>query len=455
MTNLSIYKSNQINPSRDDRVLDNKKAVLVNQEPHAQNIRAIVDFINNSKPKDRNDLESAVEVVNKHYSQVSNSMPDMAKYCLHIIKYCHKHAYSWKDFCAKVYGKSKTPRSKVSKSKESKESKSKESKESKLNIANDGTLNIQKESIEPNILIEDVYIPLFTPRKSMKPEINLNHRILKIRNQLDSCKESPIKRITGEKTYISHVSRNVSDEEENTADQWDLCEPKKYNKQYRFVCGKFGINEDLETFRLKVIQKASIIIACYKKKLSECEQQKCNLEKIVDEYRQKKTAMKKELAEIKQHYAECNRKNKEIFKKLSEFEHKIPKTLKQNDNYNFEHQSKLSNFQEQIAGLEHDFKSNREHKHSLSDSCTRLNADIKRNKRLIIKSECASIQLEEQIDKLKLKVKLLIEQNNELTQENKKLDQENSDLKEKLGETLQTLKSLCDKYKALKKKCGN
>jgi len=52
----------------------------------------------------------------------------------------------------------------------------------------------------------------------------------------------------------------------------------------------------------------------------------------------------------------------------------------------------------------------------------------------------------EEIEKLNNKVKLLICQN-------KELEKENHDLKKKLAKILDTLKCLCDKYNALKKRC--
>jgi len=60
--------------------------------------------------------------------------------------------------------------------------------------------------------------------------------------------------------------------------------------------------------------------------------------------------------------------------------------------------------------------------------------------------ECLVKHLKEEIEKLKKKVKLLEYQN-------AKLIKENANLKQQLGETLETLRILCAKYKALKKKC--
>jgi len=140
------------------------------------------------------------------------------------------------------------------------------------------------------------------PTRPCDESNEIDDRIKKIKLQLDKLSDTHEEQCDDDsdcddKEHIKHIGeiecREVTDEEEKSVSNWDLCEFKKICKPCKHECGQFAIDEDLCTFKNKVIKKAEIIISCYKKKLLECEENKCQLEKCLEKCKQKKIVSSK------------------------------------------------------------------------------------------------------------------------------------------------------------------
>ena len=135
------------------------------------------------------------------------------------------------------------------------------------------------------------------------------------------------------------------------------------------------------------------------------------------------------------YWGNCNKKNKNTMLELESIKNELKK---------YEH--KKNSIKIRVNELQEKLDICKKNKANLLKINDKLKISIKKCKKNNIRYTCSIKVLEEEIHKLNSKLKLLVQQN-------KDLHKENSNLKDKLTGTLRTLKWLCDKYMALKKKC--
>jgi len=282
--------------------------------------------------------------------------------------------------------------------------------------------------------------------------------------------------------YIQHIGeiecREITEEEEKSASQWNLCELKKKTpKPCKYECGEFAIDEDLNVFKNKVIHKAEIIISCYKKKLMECEENKVNLEKCLQKSKHRNSLLESKLQKCHDFLKTCELEKKNIMQMAKKYEKELIALLEKYQEIDCEYKKKKEELQKcqgknshlvveidqlkcelekclhdknklkvEVEKLYSSLQSCKKDKHHLLKVISKLKEKLKRCECENTKLECTIRELREEIHKLNKKVKLLIHQNKELAEENQ-------DLRRKLGKTLATLKCLCEKYNALKEKC--
>ncbi len=311
-----------------------------------------------------------------------------------------------------------------------------------------------------------------------------DNRIKKIKTQLDELSnstdsESDNIQCTSEKVYIDHlVKKCISDEEEESASKWDLCDYDNKTKQKcRYRCGNFAIDEDLSTFKKKVIQKAELIISCYKKKLAECEESKSSLEKCLHECKQKNANLENKLTECRDLLNCCESEKKAIMKKVKKYEKELAQLfdkLGQLENElivkkeeldkchgkNKHLYREIQSIKKQLESCVCEKAKLKENVDKLYDELRSCKYDKKQIIAVIAKLKEKNKKYEEQNAKLEYQVRELNEESIKLNNkvkllicQNKELDEENTDLKNQLGKILETLKCLCDKYNALKEKC--
>lgn len=281
----------------------------------------------------------------------------------------------------------------------------------------------------------------FLPAKITKGvfKIDFTDRLQQMKRHLQSKPHKSITYADNDDFFTQNIDEKIDEMDEKLAHEWNLCESKRRGKSYKFVCGKFGINEDLQTFRSKVVKKAAVVIACYKRRLAECEKQKTLLAAQLARYQECLTILKKRLSEVRQQKSFQHTYKNQIREKLTQCEKSV-----KSDRNKIHRQDLYQN----LCHLEKDLMTNSQnHRESLHQE-TIIKSQIAEKKSLIMEHECNQHQLLQEISNLKSKVLLLMSQNEQL-----KL--ENQDLKQNLGDTLATLKSLCGKYYALKKKCQN
>ncbi|AYV85102.1 MAG: hypothetical protein Satyrvirus3_33 [Satyrvirus sp.] len=232
----------------------------------------------------------------------------------------------------------------------------------------------------------------------MKMDDNLNdiiERIKKIKLQLDNLSTDEEDYGNSNNFGIDDIKYfdciNISEQEEIDVTKWDLCAKIKKNghKNFGHECGKFVVNEDLNVFKKKVIHKTEIIVACYKKKIIICDENKCNLQKKLEDNKYKMDKLQKQLAEYYRILESYNKNKISLLKTIIRLEKKIQKYGMANTNIEY-HIRKFS----------------------------------------------------EEINKLVTEVRMLICCNKELSKEN-------IDLKIQLGKNLKILKYMCDKYSSL------
>jgi len=157
----------------------------------------------------------------------------------------------------------------------------------------------------------------------------------------DKCEENNY----DDKACIEHICkiecREVSEDEEKCASDWDLCELKKKTcKPCKYECGEFAINEDLDIFKNKVIKKAEVIISCYKKKLLECEENKCELENCLQKCKHKNSILEKKLEKYQNSLKCCEDKKKNIMHKAKQCEKELACLLEKYFNLEVEYKKK-------------------------------------------------------------------------------------------------------------------
>lgn len=313
---------------------------------------------------------------------------------------------------------------------------------------------------------------------------DIDECIQRIRTKLDRLTEDDddncdLKKYDN-KTYIEHISkiecREISNEEEKSASKWDLCELRS-SKPCKHQCGIFAIDEDLNIFRKKVMQKAEIIISCYKKKLLECERSRKYLQESLRRCQEKHKHIKSkldrghyslrycennkkkimenakkyeqelqcliekynELENLYQHKKEaekCQNKNKHLIKELQEITEQMEECL--------ENRQRMK---EEVNKLHDLLKNCKKDKYQLIKTINKLQHKLKKYEYENTRLQCAIRELKEEIHKLNKKVALLVLQNKELAKEN-------TDLKKQLEKILETLMCLCNRYNALKNKCN-
>lgn len=329
---------------------------------------------------------------------------------------------------------------------------------------------------EPNICV-----PSDFPISRNFNQNDIDDRIRKIKQQLDDLSDSE-EDLDEDKIYEKHIDkfecREISEEEEKCASEWDLCEFKRnVCKPCKHVCGEFAINEDLDVFKNKVIKKAEIVISCYKKKLSECEEDRCSLEKCLKKCREKNRILSEKLRKCHERLECCEKEKCQIMIRAKKCEGRLSLLLEKYQKLECEYRKKSNELRkcqcknselvkellEMKCKLEKCERSKEILKGKVEELYRSLNCCKKDKLRLVKivsklerrvnKCECENTklictirELNEEIDKLKRKVQLLIHQNDELCKEN-------ANLKKRLEKTLKTLKCLCEKYDALKKKC--
>ena len=286
-----------------------------------------------------------------------------------------------------------------------------------------------------------------------------------------------------DKTYIEHINeiecREISEEEERCASEWDLCELKKKTcKPCQHQCGEFAIDEDLNIFKKRVIKKAEVIISCYKKKLLECEKEKCELERCLEKCRQRNEVLNCELNKCNGSVKKCEEKKKDIMCSAKKCEEQLKCLLEKYRELEEEYKKKKSELEkchcknkrliEDIQQLKHELEKCLCEKNKLKEKveelfsalieCKKEKAEllkiIQKLKEKLKKCECENTKLQYLIRELKEENHKLNKKVNLLICQNKELAKENADLKRQLGKTLATLKCLCDKYNALKEKCA-
>ena len=278
--------------------------------------------------------------------------------------------------------------------------------------------------------------------------------------------------------YNSYKCGKISDEDERCASEWDLCHFKQKNcKPCQYECGEFAIDEDLNVFKKKVMKKAEIIISCYKTKLLECEKEKCELEKCLERCMCQNEDLRCKLHQQSVYLEKCEDKKRDIMKNTSCCEEQLACLMKKYQQLNDEYNRKKSelekcccknkNLLEELQYIASELKKCDYERSKLKEKVEQLYCALEQCKKeksellIIIQKlneklrncECEKSnlqllvrELKEENYRLNKKVKLLIFQNKELTKEN-------ADLKKQLGNTLATLKCLCDKYNALKERC--
>lgn len=309
-------------------------------------------------------------------------------------------------------------------------------------------------------------------KKSDNTKSNINECIKKVKTQLDKISSSENRRSDesddcinyDNKICIEHIENNMDENNEKNATNWDLCEFNKY--------GEFTINENLDLFH----KKAKIIIACYKKKLLEFIENKNILENSLSKCRIKNNFLKEKIIKCNTLLEKQKKKKIIIIEKVnkceSELYHLIKKysilekeyhDKKNTNNYNKTPKNtmmELESIKNKLKCYEHKKKSIKNIVNNLQEKlniCKKNKANLLRiNEKLKlsmkkcnnnnVKYKCSIKVLEEEICKLNNKLEPLVHQN-------KDLDKENSNLRDKLTDTLNTLKWLCDKYFTLKKKC--
>ncbi|XWV24772.1 hypothetical protein QJ856_gp1011 [Tupanvirus deep ocean] len=319
----------------------------------------------------------------------------------------------------------------------------------------------------------------------------INDRIKKIKIQLDKLSNIEEDQCEDDndddyecddKAYIEHIvdieCREITEDEEQSASKWDLCDfKKKTSKPCKYECGEFAIDEDLNVFKTKVIKKAEIIIACYKKKLLECAKNKSELENLLQKSKQRNCLLEEKLKKCHQFLKNCEIEKKNIMHKAKKCEKELVCLLEKYHRIEYEYKKKKdeldkchgknallakevhelkceldkclhdkNKFKDQVEKLFCALESCKKDKKHLHDVISKLKEKLKKYEHENTKLECTVRELREEIYRLNKKVKLLILQNKELSKEN-------TDLRKQLGKTLATLKCLCDKYNALKKKC--
>ena len=261
---------------------------------------------------------------------------------------------------------------------------------------------------------------------------DIDDRIIKLKMQLDKFSDSDDDELE-DSICVEQIDdvedKIITEDEEKSAIVWDLCEmlKKKSDKKCKHECGQFAIDEELDVFKHKVIRKANIVISCYKNKMVEYENIKHQLENSLQKYNHKKMVLEEKLSK---------------YSKLSDYLERENKRLL-DDRHIRELRSSSPKF---CFGGGGSIRCSESSSYQYKVVCT-LQTRLE-------KYECESIKLEymlretnEQIDALKRKVALLIQQN-------KKLSNENIDLKQ-LEKILTNLKCLCDKYNAFKIKCNS
>lgn len=316
----------------------------------------------------------------------------------------------------------------------------------------------------------------------------INDRIKKIKIQLDKLSdtdeelhEEDLECKYDNEEYIKYISdfkcREITDEEEKNVSQWDLCELKKTCNPCKHECGKFAIDEDLHIFKNKVIEKAEIIISCYKNKLLECEENKRHFIKCLEKYKKNNCVIEEKLEKCYCFLKECEEDKNKItyeikkckkelaflFEEYRELEREYKKRKEELEKCHCKNDSLLK----ELHDIKYRIRKCLHEKNKLKKDINRLHCSLETcdldKKHLLeiiyntkvkinkcdcenIKLECIIRELEEEIHRLAKKVKLLICQN-------KKLQEQDTDLKKQLGKTLTTLKCLCEKYNALKENC--
>lgn len=317
---------------------------------------------------------------------------------------------------------------------------------------------------------------------------DIDDRIKKIKKHLDtlsdacdddgSSDEEPDCLDNYKKCFDYVNEDNISDDEEKSVTKWNLCELKKRTeKPYKHECGEFVIDEDLHIFKKKVMRKAEIIIACYKKKLCECEKEKCELQMCLEKCQQKYNSVASKLQKCNCSMSKIEEKKKDIIVNAKKCEEELACLLEKYGRLEEEYKKKKSDLdkchcknkysaeeineikrelekclaekrkiKEKVNNLYNLLDEYQKEKAELLKIIKELKEKLARCEAKNTKLQCIIRQIKEENYRLHKKVELLIRQNNALTKEN-------ADLKKQLGKTLATLKCLCDKYNALKDKC--
>lgn len=277
---------------------------------------------------------------------------------------------------------------------------------------------------------------------------DIDDRIKKIKCQLDRLSDLSSDDLELDSGSLDHIRSlecvEVSEEEEAGVNIWDLCDVRRKNtkgcgcQRHPFLVGEeFMINEDLNVLKNKVMHKSDVIISCYKKKLLECEENKCSVQKLLEKYKEKNFRLKEKLNKYSESLARCEADKKKIMSGAKKCEKEI-KELKGG--------CLLKNkIKCQVDNLDLSLDLCKKNKGTIIKNISCVESKMKRCDKINIKLECVVQGLAQEICKLNKKVSLLIQQNEQLAKEN-------INLKEHLAKTLKTLKWLCDKYNALRRK---
>jgi len=229
----------------------------------------------------------------------------------------------------------------------------------------------------------------------------------------------------------------------------------------------FGPNEcnfnnqtGIDKLKKKVVNKANIVIKCYKNKLNECGEQKKLLvqglekaNKNVAKYAGKIEILKNKLSEYesqKDGLLKLAEKCESDYLKISELENELAKSKEKNNKFKEALAKCLENkkecrikVDELITAIEQCKENRKKSLEEISALQEKLDASDDKSQEL---NDLLSA-MKDEIDKLSRKIEYLEDQNNTL-------QSENGDLKEKLAKTLKTVQVLTAKYRHLKEQYG-
>lgn len=309
--------------------------------------------------------------------------------------------------------------------------------------------------LEDNYKYYHFILAKYDKLKYCNPNINdkvdipfdIDDNVKKIKQKLDKLSESDDEKYDNDCDNLFHAEDinkielcEISDADEKSASQWDLCELRRICKPCKYQCGEFAINEDLYNFRKKVIKKAEIIISCYKQKLSEYENYKNHLQGYFLECQKKTEHIECKLKDVRMSLQYLNNNVKGIMNHIEQCKQEFPPDDCE------KYQNSKKKLMDEIDSSYNILKINEKNKLELLEKIDKLQQKLNLWENESIKIQCCVREINEVVCELNRKVIRLVIQNKELVKN------KHTNLLQ-LGRILSTLKCLCDRYNAFKNKC--